>query len=170
MPKSQWIPDQSRPNCSKCQRKFDNVHRRHHCRICGEVFCKKCSSRKVATKRVCDDCKLKVEGSDARRRSTGDFKTKPVAKKKEAKKMDRTQSLIAPKSNKGNQNDLTVPGLSNKNGDDSQTGLFSNESLNFVSENVAVDGQYVDLEPTRSQDMTAHDDGQDLQLQEIDLS
>ena len=41
-----WIPDDRRPNCSKCDAEFGILTRRHHCRACGEVFCSTCCSQK----------------------------------------------------------------------------------------------------------------------------
>ena len=41
---SRWSDDASSDRCSACQRKFDAVlRRRHHCRLCGELFCGPCS-------------------------------------------------------------------------------------------------------------------------------
>jgi FYVE zinc finger/B-box zinc finger len=37
--KSKWIPDSDRDECHKCMVKFTTTKRRHHCRLCGEVFC-----------------------------------------------------------------------------------------------------------------------------------
>jgi len=38
-----WVSNELRTNCSLCRRRFTRVYRRHHCRICGEVVCGKCS-------------------------------------------------------------------------------------------------------------------------------
>ncbi|KAG6942399.1 hypothetical protein JG688_00018135 [Phytophthora aleatoria] len=38
-----WVPDESRPSCSICSRKFHFMYRRrHHCRLCGDLVCKTC--------------------------------------------------------------------------------------------------------------------------------
>lgn len=37
-----WIDDKDRRTCSLCDVKFTMFVRRHHCRICGEIFCSKC--------------------------------------------------------------------------------------------------------------------------------
>ncbi|ETM37048.1 hypothetical protein L914_16375, partial [Phytophthora nicotianae] len=38
-----WIPDESRPSCTICRRKFQFIsRRRHHCRMCGDIICKTC--------------------------------------------------------------------------------------------------------------------------------
>ncbi|WAQ89655.1 hypothetical protein PtA15_11A345 [Puccinia triticina] len=41
-----WVPDNHVNRCmGKCQMWFSVLKRRHHCRLCGGVFCSSCSSR-----------------------------------------------------------------------------------------------------------------------------
>ncbi|EFP82878.2 hypothetical protein PGT21_019176 [Puccinia graminis f. sp. tritici] len=41
-----WVPDNHVHRCmGKCQAGFSVLKRRHHCRLCGGVFCSSCSSR-----------------------------------------------------------------------------------------------------------------------------
>eukprot|EP01083_Nonionella_stella_P187558 689423_1 len=41
----QWIDNDQRPNCVGCKEEFVMFYRhRHHCRICGDVFCDACTS------------------------------------------------------------------------------------------------------------------------------
>ena len=42
-----WVPDSMSLFCSSCKMDFSFFKRRHHCRMCGRVFCKKCSSSKI---------------------------------------------------------------------------------------------------------------------------
>jgi len=42
--KSHWMPDQLCKHCYLCEEKFTVFRRRHHCRLCGQVFCNRCSS------------------------------------------------------------------------------------------------------------------------------
>jgi len=42
-----WMPDQSCRVCYECDSQFTIFHRRHHCRICGRVFCAKCTANFV---------------------------------------------------------------------------------------------------------------------------
>ncbi|RLN61764.1 hypothetical protein BBJ29_001381 [Phytophthora kernoviae] len=37
-----WAPKKSRPSCGICKRKFSTTRRRQHCRLCGEVACRRC--------------------------------------------------------------------------------------------------------------------------------
>lgn len=57
-----WIDDSLVRNCTMCRRPFNIVRRKHHCRICGRIFCRSCSRRKLlipvtgTMERVCDIC------------------------------------------------------------------------------------------------------------------
>ena len=44
-----WIDDMERDYCSysKCKVKFGVVHRKHHCRCCGDIFCKIHCEKKI---------------------------------------------------------------------------------------------------------------------------
>ena len=70
-----WMPDQSCRVCYECDTPFSIFNRRHHCRICGRVFCWKCTQHTLPVVldgveewqggekvRVCNFCyKLKQE-------------------------------------------------------------------------------------------------------------
>jgi len=47
IPRSEWKPDNSTDHCKICNRKFNLIIRRHHCRLCGFVFCNSCCHRKI---------------------------------------------------------------------------------------------------------------------------
>jgi len=51
-----WVPDKDRNACPYCQNTFSLFFRRHHCRICGEVVCHKCSDTNSG-KRICSECR-----------------------------------------------------------------------------------------------------------------
>ncbi|GFR91664.1 hepatocyte growth factor-regulated tyrosine kinase substrate [Elysia marginata] len=63
--------------CTRCRVQFTVVQRKHHCRNCGEIFCKNCSSKTSTIPklgferqvRVCDSCydKLHKTGSSAKK-------------------------------------------------------------------------------------------------------
>ncbi|XP_015906883.1 zinc finger FYVE domain-containing protein 21 [Parasteatoda tepidariorum] len=48
-----WVPDSESPSCGKCHVKFDFLNRRHHCRRCGNVYCKNCCETKLPLQRMC---------------------------------------------------------------------------------------------------------------------
>lgn len=61
------LPDKFRLNCLKCNVKFSLLTKRHHCRSCGDIFCKKCSDNEMILRlpgeeykagdvRCCDFC------------------------------------------------------------------------------------------------------------------
>jgi len=63
--KTMWVPDEKAMMCYNCQKLFSTLFlRKHHCRICGNVFCKECSSKNVEGRywgskkaiKVCDYC------------------------------------------------------------------------------------------------------------------
>jgi FYVE zinc finger len=37
-----WRPDDSTKNCANCAGAFTFTNRRHHCRVCGDIFCGAC--------------------------------------------------------------------------------------------------------------------------------
>ncbi|XP_036361555.1 1-phosphatidylinositol 3-phosphate 5-kinase isoform X2 [Octopus sinensis] len=62
--KQYWMPDSSCRECYDCGDKFTTLRRRHHCRICGQIFCSKCCNQELPGKimghrggvRVCEYC------------------------------------------------------------------------------------------------------------------
>ncbi|XP_071911290.1 1-phosphatidylinositol-3-phosphate 5-kinase FAB1B-like isoform X1 [Coffea arabica] len=42
-----WMPDQSCRVCYECDSQFTVFNRRHHCRLCGRVFCAKCAANSI---------------------------------------------------------------------------------------------------------------------------
>jgi len=39
-----WVPDNFVELCQSCKQPFTLFRRKHHCRLCGNIFCWKCSS------------------------------------------------------------------------------------------------------------------------------
>lgn len=44
MRRQDWMPDSVSIDCYECSAKFYTLRRKHHCRICGQIFCSKCCS------------------------------------------------------------------------------------------------------------------------------
>src|SRR3989338_2599755 len=42
-----WIPDEKISQCFKCHETFGLFLRKHHCRVCGRIFCWKCSQNLI---------------------------------------------------------------------------------------------------------------------------
>lgn len=62
--KQYWMPDRNCHECYECNCRFHAFRRRHHCRICGQIFCSQCCNKEVPGKimgftdslRVCTYC------------------------------------------------------------------------------------------------------------------
>jgi hypothetical protein len=42
-----WEYDAEQPYCTHCRDEFHPFNRRHHCRLCGKIFCNKCSDQRA---------------------------------------------------------------------------------------------------------------------------
>jgi 1-phosphatidylinositol-3-phosphate 5-kinase len=42
-----WMPDHSCRVCYECDTQFTIFNRRHHCRLCGRIFCGKCTANSI---------------------------------------------------------------------------------------------------------------------------
>ncbi|CAH0389172.1 unnamed protein product [Bemisia tabaci] len=59
-----WMPDSKSKECYDCSCKFTLLIRRHHCRVCGQIFCYRCCNQEIPGKimnctgdlRVCTYC------------------------------------------------------------------------------------------------------------------
>ncbi|PIO69182.1 FYVE zinc finger [Teladorsagia circumcincta] len=62
-----WLDDSAAVNCTTCGKLFSLTVRKHHCRVCGLIFCGPCSSKttQIASHknpvRVCDNCFTEVQ-------------------------------------------------------------------------------------------------------------
>ena len=64
-----WMPDQVAVECYDCAAKFTTFRRKHHCRICGQIFCSKCCGVFISGRylnvhgsiRVCNFCYQNIE-------------------------------------------------------------------------------------------------------------
>ncbi|KAK6165394.1 hypothetical protein SNE40_022328 [Patella caerulea] len=50
--KQYWMPDHSCKQCYDCGDKFTTFRRRHHCRVCGQIFCSKCCNQELPGKAI----------------------------------------------------------------------------------------------------------------------
>ena len=68
--KDEWVPDREASACAKCDSRFTLRRRKHHCRLCGEIFCGACSEARATRgfngvvfakpQRACMDCYAKL--------------------------------------------------------------------------------------------------------------
>jgi hypothetical protein len=47
-----WMPDDQVKECYECNEKFTTFRRRHHCRVCGQIFCGKCSEFEIPSQLI----------------------------------------------------------------------------------------------------------------------
>lgn len=58
--KEYWMKDEKVKECYDCKQSFSAFRRRHHCRICGQIFCTKCASSIVNGVRFGHDSDMRV--------------------------------------------------------------------------------------------------------------
>ncbi|PWZ01426.1 hypothetical protein BCV70DRAFT_198857 [Testicularia cyperi] len=64
-----WMADENAKECRECLSVFTPFRRKHHCRICGQIFCGRCAAHIIKGKRfdfegmirVCNFCKRMLE-------------------------------------------------------------------------------------------------------------
>ncbi|KAJ9446206.1 hypothetical protein DIPPA_20957 [Diplonema papillatum] len=65
-----WVNDDAARECSGCKSMFTVTRRRHHCRVCGGLFCASCVRSKIMVpgfdtpQKVCQDCTPSHETRD----------------------------------------------------------------------------------------------------------
>lgn len=83
-----WMPDQSCRVCYECDTPFSLFNRRHHCRICGRVFCGRCTQNTLPIA----DVQLGI-GQESERVRACNFCFKL---KQEERKRDNDQNVVKP--------------------------------------------------------------------------
>lgn len=72
--KPNWVEDSQVDHCFQCQDKFTFFTRRHHCRLCGQIFCNDCTFHRkllpvyfgvAEPQRVCSSCAHELEPQQA---------------------------------------------------------------------------------------------------------
>ncbi|GMS95691.1 hypothetical protein PENTCL1PPCAC_17866, partial [Pristionchus entomophagus] len=99
-----WVPDSEAVRCMSCGRTHFNFffQRRHHCRACGNVVCRACSSHslkisslKKGPVRVCDQCFVKlssVEYNDVKESSNRLMNSQQEEREREGREGERSDS------------------------------------------------------------------------------
>ncbi|CAI9760555.1 unnamed protein product [Fraxinus pennsylvanica] len=64
MSRNFWMPDESCRVCYECDSQFTIFNRRHHCRLCGRVFCARCTGNSVPAPALSDEPRSGREDSD----------------------------------------------------------------------------------------------------------
>ncbi|EIW66777.1 hypothetical protein TREMEDRAFT_34462 [Tremella mesenterica DSM 1558] len=58
--KQYWMSDESCKECYDCNSTFSAWRRKHHCRICGQIFCSRCASNIITASRFGQDGAVRV--------------------------------------------------------------------------------------------------------------
>lgn len=84
-----WMADETAKECRNCLMPFTSLRRKHHCRICGQIFCSRCASNIVPGERwgqkggvrTCDQCKAMLEEYDRREQIDAEARAQSHARK-----------------------------------------------------------------------------------------
>ncbi|GAW06574.1 1-phosphatidylinositol-3-phosphate 5-kinase [Lentinula edodes] len=55
-----WMDDENAKECYDCKSIFTTWRRKHHCRICGQIFCSRCASNVINGSRFGQDGRVRV--------------------------------------------------------------------------------------------------------------
>ncbi|KAI8141398.1 hypothetical protein BJV82DRAFT_175138 [Fennellomyces sp. T-0311] len=55
-----WMPDAQCKECFDCNARFKFYRRKHHCRVCGQIFCGKCASDIIQGERIGQNGQVRV--------------------------------------------------------------------------------------------------------------
>ncbi|ETV90377.1 hypothetical protein H310_14831 [Aphanomyces invadans] len=75
LPRHLWVSNKHRSSCVWCVKPFSLFRHRHHCRLCGDLFCKDCvvvCKTRQASVKVCRSCMPSIDAAPPppRRRTT----------------------------------------------------------------------------------------------------
>jgi len=114
------VPDSMRTSCPSCNSTFTYTKRRHHCRLCGDIFCDACSSTRAVLPldgkeydvpvRVCDTCMKDVKRGNyfsLRRYLTPLQLFDPTKKNKPPTTTTAATSAASPKDDSGGSGEVT---------------------------------------------------------------
>ncbi|KAL6051042.1 Lateral signaling target protein [Balamuthia mandrillaris] len=116
--RNHWVPDEDVTSCVICGLLFTTFFRRHHCRVCGRVVCKKCSTHRCmlhnigpvnAIQRVCDDCNVCLASNSAFSPS----KKKGSSKSSTSSSTSTTSPPFSPNSSSSGVPSYRKPSISN---------------------------------------------------------
>ncbi|SPO21186.1 probable FAB1 - phosphatidylinositol 3-phosphate 5-kinase [Ustilago trichophora] len=94
-----WMADENAKECRECLSVFTPFRRKHHCRICGQIFCGRCAAHIIKGKRfdfqglirVCNFCKRMLEEYDRHERENQHQHKLNVVTQRASKNPNRVQ-------------------------------------------------------------------------------
>eukprot|EP00731_Ephydatia_muelleri_P020092 Em0012g917a len=144
--KMYWIPDKACKECSECGIRFSFVIRRHHCRVCGRIYCNDCCGYTVPSRHVnpgqrgtVKACLRCVEVSKVHRTSLKERSTRRKSQQPEASsnpfldvrrgafEESTTEHRVAPIDSKPHPEIDGIPECVAETGDDGLLTLYENE-------------------------------------------
>ncbi|KAF5395969.1 hypothetical protein PHET_11391 [Paragonimus heterotremus] len=83
-----WMTDESCRQCFECACRFTPIRRKHHCRVCGRIFCHQCSNKFIeghqigmsGLQRVCNYCAYSLPSTSHTASATQPDGTQPTLK------------------------------------------------------------------------------------------
>ncbi|KAF6776255.1 hypothetical protein AHF37_04296, partial [Paragonimus kellicotti] len=83
-----WMTDESCRQCFECACRFTPIRRKHHCRVCGRIFCHQCSNKFIegqqigmsGLQRVCNYCAYSLPSASHTASATQPDGTQPTLK------------------------------------------------------------------------------------------
>lgn len=78
-----WVPNNLVDRCYECQATFSLMFRKHHCRVCGNIFCDPCSVHRIplisqgffTPVRTCNSCFIRASSTSTGSNNTGSSTT-----------------------------------------------------------------------------------------------
>lgn len=111
--KEYWMKDETSTECFICSKLFTTFRRKHHCRICGQIFCSRCTTLIPGDKfnhngkmRVCKTC-LANDYNDSSDESS--FIEDSYADRTKSQEQDQQDSMLLPSTPVDNNPYLTAP-------------------------------------------------------------
>ena len=136
-----WMPDSHVSRCYSCSTPFTLTRRRHHCRICGMVFCSKCSKWSVETAkgkvRCCKNC-ASEQGNHVDEKGAG---VKVVKKKEKKEKKEKKGRRENSQLNRGNEHGVMKNVADSQRGRERSSGAVfrKNSSMGSIDSSVFAD-------------------------------
>jgi len=164
--KQYWMQDENCKQCYECKTNFNTFRRKHHCRICGQIFCYKCASATISgekfgysgTLRVCNYClKLTQNYRNEQNHSHESYPTSATLASSMTYQMPKTPVHVSSNMNINNSNSNSHSGHPNTNTNtntNTNANTNINTNTNTNTNTTGVDGswssKYMSISPDQS--------------------
>lgn len=102
-----WMKDENAKTCFRCSKPFTTFRRRHHCRVCGQIFCSACAKLIPGNKfqngstskiRCCLNCLTSLSSQHSSSEDEGDMSLACHEDSPTRERTPRSQSILHPQS------------------------------------------------------------------------